>query len=252
MSSCNWREIEDRLVRAIHPNVSTVAMKFVKTEEELAKIKNAVEWPKDASVCKIIGLSAYWHRTVVLRAEHTNFHCGGNCGTQPREQPWHEGAYLRDVRKWFTPEAAKAHAAAQLADVPTTDHIAIVTSPMYTGDIEDPDVLIFSTDPGSAFYLFSGLIQRDFRELTFKFRGESSCVETWCHTYVTGEPGVTFGCRGDRGGGALGAKDIRYTMTPKDLLKALDGCDELKERDDLVFPFYPGDMIEWDKIEQKQ
>ena len=248
MAKYNWQEIEDRVVKAIHPNVSTVAMKFVRTEEELSQIHNVIEWPKDASVCKIIGLAAYWRRTVCLRAEHLNFHCGGNCGTYERGQDWNEGKYLRDVRKWFTPEAAKAHAQAQLVDVPDTDHIAIVTAPMYTGNIEEPDVLIFSTDPGSAFYLFSGLIQRDFRELTFKFRGESSCVETWCHTYVTGEPGITLGCRGDRGGGALGAKDIRYTMTTKDLLKALDGCDELVERDDLVFPFYPGDMIEWDKI----
>lgn len=248
MEKYNWREIEERLTQAIHPNVSAVAMKFVKTEDELEKIRNVVFWPKDASVCKIIGLSAYWHKTVALRAAHLNFHCGGNCGTCERGEDWHEGKYLRDVRKWFTPEAAKAHAQAQLADVPTTDHIAIVTSPMYSGDIAEPDVIILSTDPGSAFYLFSGLIQRDFRELTFKFRGESSCVETWCHTYVTGEPGITLGCRGDRGGGALSAKDIRYTMTPEDLIKALDGCDEMIERDSLIFPFYPGDMVEWDKL----
>jgi len=252
MGTYDWKEIEDRLVRAIHPNVSAVSMKFIKTEEELKQIPNLIFWPKDATACKIVGLAAYWHKTVGLRSEHLNFHCGGNCGTCERGQDWMEGKFLRDIKKWFTPEAARAQAQARLADVPSSDHIALVTSPMYSGDIADPDVIILSTDPGSAFYLFQGLIQRDFRELTFKFRGESTCVETWCHTYVTGEPGLTLGCRGDRGGGALSAKDIRYTMTPADLLKALDGCEEMLARDDLVFPMYPGDMVDWEQIKKEQ
>ena len=248
MAAYDWKEIEERLVKVIHPNVSTVSMKFVKTEEELAEIKNLIEWPKPASVCKTVGLSAYWHRTLALRADKINYHCCGNCGTYDRGEDWNNGKYLSEVRKWLTPKASKAHAAAQLKDVPDTDHIAIVTSPMESGDIADPDVLIFSTEPGAAFYLFAGLIQDDFREINFPFRGESSCVETWCHTYVTGQPGLTLGCRGDRGGGALSAKDVRYTMTPQDLLKALDGCEEMIKRDELIYPFYPGDMVEWDKI----
>lgn len=249
MSEYNWKELNDRLVKTIKNDVAAVALKFVKTEEELNNINNIVYWPKPASVCKIIGLSAYWHRTVCLRAEMLNYHCGGNCGTCERGEEWNNGKYLAEVRKWFTPEASKAHTQSQRNDVPSTDHIAIVTSPMGSGDIEDPDVIVLSTMPGAAFYLFSGLIQRDYRELDFKFRGESSCVETFCHTYVTGEPGLSLGCRGEAGSGALRTDNIRYTITPSDLVKALDGCEEMVVRDELLYPCYPGDMIEWDKIE---
>ena len=243
-----WEELDNKLVMTIKNDVGAVALKFCRTKEELEQISDIVYWPKTASVCKLIGLAAYWKRTVCLTADKLNYHCGGNCGTCERGELWQRGQYLAEVRKWFTPEASQAHTNAQKADVPSSDHIAIVASPMRSGNIPDPDVIVLSTEPAAAFYIFSGLIQRDFHEIDFTFRGESSCVETFCRTYVTGKPGLSLGCRGEGGSGGLRTTHVRYSITVKDLEKALEGCREMVDRDELLFPCYPGDMIEWDKI----
>ena len=248
MTKNEWKALDDRLVRMIKNEVGAVAVKFIRTQEQLDAIDELVYWPKPASVCKAIGLAAYWKRTVVMTDKILNYHCGGNCGTYPHGELFEKGQYLSEVRKWFTPDASKAHSESQKKDIPSTDHIAVVASPMSSGNIEEPDTIVLSTLPAAAFYLFSGLIQKEYREIPFVFRGESSCVETFCHTYVTGQPGMSFGCRGEGGSGGLKTSHIRYSMTAEDLTKALDGCDEMIKRDELLYPCYPGDMIEWDKI----
>lgn len=248
MSKYDWILINKHLSDVLHNDIGAVAFKFIESEDELKKIKNAIDWPASTSTCRIIGLCAYWHKTLVVRADKLNFHCGGNCGTYKRGSEWKRGAFLADVCKWFTPEASKKHAEAQLTDAPPDGkYIALAAAPLESGDIENPDLIILSIQPQAAFYLLAGFIQEDFQELNFKFRGESSCVETLGHTLVTGKPGLSLGCRGEAESG-LRSDTVRITIRTEDLLKALDGCDVLEKRSELMYPFFPGDRIEWEKL----
>ena len=64
---------------------------------------------------------------------------------------------------------------------------------------------------------------------------------------VTGLPGVSMGCRGDRCCGALGNGEVRYSMTTEDLLIALDGVDRLKS-DGIEYPYYPDGVLDLDNL----
>ena len=241
----DWKRITEHLSRILHNDIGAVAFKFLTCEKELKNIKNAIEWPSETSACRIIGLSAYCHKTLILRADKLNFHCGGNCGTYKRGEVWKRGAFLSDICKWFTPEASKKHAEAQLSDVPPDgQYIALASALLESGDIDNPDVIVLSLLPQAAFYLLAGLIQEDFKEIDFKFRGESSCVETLGHTLVTGKPGLSLGCRGEAESG-LRSDTVRLTMNADELVKALEGCDVLIRRSELIYPFFPGDRVDW-------
>jgi len=241
----DWKSINDRLTAAIRPASSAVALKFIKTQEELDLLPNLKYWKEqDSTVCKLIGIAAYWNITIALKSKYLTTHCGGNNGLLKREAYFHEGVALSsDPIKWHgRREDAAAHMQAMLADIPSDDHIAVVASPIFSGDILDPDAIIISADPGAAFHLLAALVEKDFQELNFTFRGESSCAETWCRTYTSGKPGLSLGCRGDRCNGALGGHEVRFSISTQDLLKALDGVDRLKS-DGIEYPYYPDGVI---------
>ena len=92
MTKNEWKALDDRLVRMIKNEVGAVAVKFIRTQEQLDAIDELVYWPKPASVCKAIGLAAYWKRTVAMTDKILNYHCGGNCGTYPHGELFEKGS----------------------------------------------------------------------------------------------------------------------------------------------------------------
>jgi uncharacterized protein (DUF169 family) len=239
MESYLWSEINDRLEKAIRPTARAVALKYIKRKEEIENVPNVKIWTKFATVCQIIGLSSYYKLTIALTSENTALWCGGIHGLKKREADWYGVTLSSDPTKWHADrEGAAAHARASIADLPSDDHYAVISAPLASGDIAEPDAIVISIEPGAAFYLFAGLIEKDFREIGFIFRGESTCAETWCRTYASGKPGLSLGCRGDRCMGALAGNEVRLSISTADLLQALQGCERLAA-DTIEYPFYP-------------
>lgn len=245
----NWKEINERLVKAVKPTSSAVAIKYVHSKEELDAIPNVKVWKELSTVCSMIGIAAYWNITVALTGEHSKAYCGGNNGIVKRDENWYNGVALSSPPiKWHgTREAAAAHMKAMLEDAPDDDFYGVVCSPLASGDIVEPDAIIISAEPGAAFYLLAAFVETDWQELNFTFRGESCCIETWLRTKNKGVPGVSLGCRGDRCNGALGSHEVRMSISVKDLLKALDGCDRL-DGDGVQYPFWPVGVLDVSKL----
>lgn len=240
MDNNTCAELNERFVKLVHPTTTALAMKFVKTEEELASIPNLSVLAGQAGVCTIIGLATGFQRTVAVRKERCSISCGGANGICDNRDEFLSGHRLVDGYPWHSNiEAAKAHMDAARPDLPDTGYIAAAVSPLESGDIAVPDVIILNLEPGAAFHLLAGYQHNKFDEINFTFRGESSCIESWCRTYVTGKPGITLGCRGDRSYGGLASNELRITMTCKDFERAVQGMEDLKRRG-ILYPYYPG------------
>lgn len=245
MGKYDWRAIHERLVHALRPVQNAVAVKFIKREEELEAIPNARSFTKPGMVCQAIGISGHYDVTTVLRSrDFAMAYCGACNGCRPQDAAWQSGETLANHPfKWFRDEqASSAHIRAMKAGCPSDDHVAVVTSPIGKGDIAEPDVVCLQLLPGAAFHLLSGLIEKDYRKIDFPFIGESSCADTWGYTYNTGKPGLSLGCRGDRSAGALASHELRISLVPDDLVKALDGIDRLTS-DSITYPYYPNSIL---------
>lgn len=241
----NWQEINDRLLKAVKPSCNAVAVKFIKTKEQLDAIKYKRYWRQpDACVCKLMNLATYLEAAFVLEAEYAGGHCADMHGFRKREEIFKKGIDLNsDPIKWHgIREDSEAHMLAAECELPTEDHIAIVAAPMYLGAIEDPDCIVISSEPCAAFHVLAGLIEKDWHEINFTFRGESTCAETWDHTYTTGLPGLSLGCRGDICEGGLNRHEVRYSISVEDLLKALEGMDRLAS-DGITYPYLPNGVV---------
>ena len=241
----NWKEINDRLVASVAPSCHAIALKWIRTPEELKAIPGIRFWREpDSCVCKLLNLATYLDVPFVLESEYTSGHCADMHGLRERGYDFKNGIDLNsDPIKWHgLQEDSKAHMLAAEKDLPTEDHIALVAAPIYLGAIEEPDAIVISCEPCAAFHVLASLVEKDFKEINFTFRGESSCAEAWNHTYTTGEPGLSLGCRGDICQGGLNRHEVRFSISAADLVKALDGADRLAS-DGITYPYYPDGVV---------
>lgn len=235
------KALSDQVIQFLRPATNPVVLKYCRTEAETRAIPNVEFHTTPASyVCGTIGIATYLPKTLAVRGEDCGFpYCAICNGLKPRDEKWDEGQYMMNFPTvWFgSPEDSKKHTQAQ-AECRPDGYYAIVASPMAKGDILDPDVVCISLQPGAAFYLFSGLLHKDYRKLNFPFIGESSCADTWNRTFLTGEPGLSLGCRGDRGTSGLAADEVRVSLTVEDLKRCVEGMSHLTE-ETISYPFYP-------------
>lgn len=241
LSKEEWKEICDRLMLGIRPTQYPVAMKFVAEQEELDAIENVTFCKNKASVCKLIGMAAHFKGTFGLTPEHfSGYYCAINNGCQAVTPEYLDGAILyKKPTPWHhDQEDAKKHIATNLEYLPEKPFAAIVCSNLSECGIEEADVISLQLPSQAAFHLMACYVESDYEMLNFTFRGESNCIDTWMYTRLTGKPGLSIGCRGDRATGALADGEVRATMTTEGLLKALDSLDRVTENG-ILYPYNP-------------
>lgn len=239
------QELQNQLIHYLRPTTNPVAIKYCRTEEELKSIPNVEYFQQPAAyVCNAIAIPSYFNKTVAVRGCDCEFdYCAICNGLQPRNEKWNQGGYMCEYPfKWFaTQEDSLKHTEARKPYCPENIY-AIVSSTLERGDITDPDVVCISLLPGAAFFLLSGLLHRDYQKIDFSFVGESTCADTWNRTYLSGKPGLSLGCRGDRGGAALASDEVRVTLTMQDFEKAVNGVVSLYGDgfpNGINYPIYP-------------
>lgn len=226
MQEYNWKEMSEKATALLRLNYPLVAMKWVKTEEELMAIPKVRIHDKHMPPCVIVSHAAQFNWTSACKAEniHANY-CRGINGMFERDEKWYSGEMFNNV--WFDNlEASKKHNLA-LECIPP-EYIAVVASPLSSGRIE-PDVIVFNVTPAQAFILLTGLQFKDYEKIEFSFVGESTCSDSWGKTFLSGKPGLGLPCYADKKFAGMAETDLRITLTPEDAQKAITGMEALSK-----------------------
>lgn len=240
MGNYNWKELNERYEKAVGPESPALAVKYMKDADEVLKIPEIQNFGEKGGVCQTFQKAVDEHMTVYYDASNNAFdYCSICNGILPVDERWENGEdMMLPPTKWFnTKEGAKAHADYEKKGVPEGGDNILVLSPLDTGNIEEPDVILLALKPRAAFIILAGLQNRDFQELTFPFVGESNCTDAWGYTYNTGKPGISLGCKGERLVGGLKENEIRISLTPEQFAAALDGFDAL-QANGINYPSY--------------
>lgn len=202
-----------------------VGMKFFDTLEEALQVPKLRMAKGKFTVCQLIAQAVQFGWTVGLRRGMTSIrYCGTINGMYEKNELFTSGRMLNGV--WHENlEAAAAHNEGLWC---MEQKEAIAVSPLSSGRLEPDVVLIYGT-PGQMFMLLSGLINKDYRRLSFPFGGESTCSVSWVRTALTGEPGLSVGCFAERKFGGLEDGEMLATLTPADFQKAVDGLKTLSK-----------------------
>lgn len=230
--------LNEKLIRLLRPSTPALGIKYIKTEEQLRVIKNINMLAKRGGACTLIGSAIAFNKSFGIRVNNISNMCGGasGCCSAETRKEFLSGSRLITFNWHSDIETAHQHMLAAEHELPECDTIALAVSPLSTGDMTNPDVIILSLEPGAAYHLLAGYEENHFDELNFTFRGEATCVESWNRTYVTGKPGLTLGDRGNRNVGALAANEIRLTLTVSDFARALDGVERLAANG-VIYPY---------------
>lgn len=229
----DWNDIVRRLNKIVRVN-TPVAMKWLKTEEELNAIPPKVKiQTKHFPPCVMVSQSYQFGWTTACKTEnyHANY-CRGVHGMFDRDDKWFSGEMFNKV--WFgNIEASKAHN--REIECAAPGYYAILCTPLNSGKIDDPDVIVLYTSSAQAFMLFCGWQYKDYEKLEFTFVGESTCADSWIHTLNTGKPGFAIPSFADRKFGGVGEWEVRVTFTPDGLVRALEGL-EAMHKNGLRYP----------------
>lgn len=223
----DWENIVERLNKMLHLMETPVGMKWVKTEEELKAVPKVRIHQKHFAPCIVVSHAVQFGWTSACKFEnvHANY-CRGIHGLFKPDEKWYSGEMFHKV--WFDDiEDSKAHNLA-LECVPP-EYFALVASPLTSGRIEEPDVCVLYTSSSQAFMLFTGYQFKHYEKLDFTFVGESTCSDSWTHTFLTGKPGLALPCFADKKFAGVGEWELRVTFTPDGLVRALEGVEAMSK-----------------------
>lgn len=240
-----WKDLNDRFVLALRPLTNPVAIKMIDDPIEFDQFEDLKMVTNTSTGCQLIGISAHFHMTIGIGPDKfLTTYCGANCGICQRDEEWYGGVLLANPPyPWHSnTDASSAHMKSYLDTLPEHPYAGMVTSPLDDNEVLQPDCISVQIIASGAFHLLAGMIGDEFEYLTFPFRGESQCVDTWMYTIKTGKPGLSLGCRGDRAMGNLQAGEVRVTLTPEQFVKALEGVEALSARG-VDYPYFAPIML---------
>ena len=235
MSCDNWEPIVEKLTALLRLQATPAALKWIRTEEELKAIPKVRIHEKHLPPCTIVSHAVQfnWTSACLSQNVHMNY-CRAINGMAERDGRWYSGEAFNNV--WFQNiESAEAHNRA-LECIPP-EYIAMVASPLAANRI-NPDVCVLYMCPTQAFLLLAGYQSGQYEKLEFSFVGESTCSDSWCKTFLTGKPGLALPCYADKKFAGVSDNDLRVTLTPEGLRRAVDGLEHL-HRSGLRYPIAP-------------
>lgn len=224
MAVYDWQELSDKLVKLLRLAAPAAGIKWIRTREELNSIPKVRIHSKHLPPCTVVSHAVQynWTSACLFDNVHANY-CRGINGMFERDERWYSGEMFNHV--WFgNIEASRAHNMA-LECIPA-EYIGLVASPLTAGRIE-PDVCVLYVKPTQAFLLLAGYQFEEYEKLTFSFVGESTCSDSWCKTFLTGKPGLALPCYADKKFAGVADDELRLTLTPEGLARAVDGLDRM-------------------------
>ncbi|MFM1991936.1 MAG: hypothetical protein RJA99_4893 [Pseudomonadota bacterium] len=157
--------------------------------------------------------------------------CRATAGLSPAPE-WREGRQMVGV--WYaTPEDARAHQAAMHAPPPAA---ALAVSPLASGRLDPPDIVLFYATPGAMIYFINGLQWSGYRRFDWSVVGESACADSWGRALATGEPSLSIPCFAERRYGGVLDDEMLMALPPSALPKAIAGMHALA-KNGFRYPF---------------
>ena len=232
-----WPALVDRLNKYLRIRTTPIGMKMFTTAAEMEAIPK-IRRPKEIHTTdQIVGQACRLGWTVGITAEDlVGPQCSTVIGLTPRSGGWLSGEAMNGV--WFsTIEDSAAHQEA-MDCVPFGRYEAMAVSPLTSGRLDPPDIVMIYATPAQMILLINGLQWSGYRKLEWGCVGESACADSWGRALSTGEPSLSIPCFAERRYGGVMEDELLMAMPPKFLPIALDGLAAL-DRNGLRYPIPP-------------
>ena len=147
---------------------------------------------------------------------------------------WKSGKHMVGV--WFDDiEGATEHQAAMHC-VDDGLYEALAVSPLSSGRLDPPDIVLFYATPGAMMYFINGMQWSGYKRFDWSVVGESACADSWGRALKLREPSLSIPCFAERRYGGVLDDEMLMALPPDHLQKAIDGMRALA-KNGFRYPF---------------
>ena len=234
------KELAQRLTEALRIRTLPVGMKLFEDTAEMDAVPG-LRRPKEGvrhTMCQLVTQSRVAGLTLGIGAE--NVQEASNCGAVPGLcAPSPE--YLsgeRFVGVWFeNQEAAREHQA-QMPRVEAGRYAGLVVSPLRTGRLDPPDIVLFYGTPAQMILFVNGLQWKRYRRYDFTITGETACADSWGRALATRETSLSLPCFAERRYGGVAEDELLMALPPDEFARGIEGVEGLS-RSGIRYPIMP-------------
>jgi uncharacterized protein (DUF169 family) len=183
---------------------------------------------------QIVGQSRWLGYTIGITMENlVGPQCGAVIGLHPRDEGFLSGNMFNGV--WYGDLESSAKHQHEMSCASYGEYEALVTSPLTSGRIDNPDICLIYGTPGQMITLMNGLQYRNYKKYSFTCVGESACADSWGRALETGEPSLSLPCYAERKFGGVQDDELLIALPPCHLPAIVEGLAALS-RNGLRYP----------------
>lgn len=238
MGDYDWKAIVAELDRLLKLRSVPFGMKLFERREEMEAIPKIRRPNAVHTLDQLVAQTARLGWTVGVTSDDlVGPQCRAVVGLgSAKDAEWRSGRHMTGV--WYATQAdASAHQQAMHC-VPDGRYEALATSPIASGRIPEPDIVLFYATPGAMMYFINGLQWSGYRRFDWSVVGESACADSWGRALATGQPSLSIPCFAERRYGGVTDEEMLMALPPKFLDAAIAGMSALS-RNGLRYPFPP-------------
>lgn len=234
--SVDWKERSQALEQLLKLRSFVFGMKLYESRADMEAIPKIRRPGSVHNLDQLVAQAARLGWTVGVTAENLY---GPQCRSvvglgNAKDAEWRSGEFM--VGHWFKTAADAAAHQAAMHCVDDGKYEALAISPLASGRLDPPDIVLFYATPGAMMYFINGLQWSGYRKFDWSVVGESACADSWGRALRTREPSLSIPCFAERRYGGVLDDEMLMALPPDHLDKAIEGMKALA-RNGFRYPF---------------
>jgi len=226
ISAKNLQVLADKLIQLLRIRTLPIGMKLFEDAEEMKQIKGLRTPTQDFNftMCQLVTQSRAAGFTLGIQHENVrpNSNCGGIVGLNAPGESYLSGEQMDGV--WFeNREASREHQAQMVRVEPK--YQGLCTSPLRSGRLDPPDIVLFYATPGQTILFVNGLQWKRYKRYDMTITGESACSDSWGRALATKETSISIPCYAERRYGGVSDDEMLLAMPPDEFARGIEGLE---------------------------
>lgn len=231
ISAENLASCAEQLVQLLRIRTIPIGMKHFVDADDMLKIKG-IRQPTEGfkfTMCQLVTQSRQAGFTLGIQLDNVmpGGNCGGVIGLNVPSERYLSGEHMNGV--WFgNLEASREHQA-QMTRVEAGRYSGLAVSPLRTGRLDPPDIVLFYGTPAQTILFVNGLQWKRYKRYDMTITGESACSDSWGRALQTKETSISIPCYAERRYGGVADDEMLLAMPPDEFVRGIEGLHGLSK-----------------------
>lgn len=217
-----------------------IGMKLFEDADEMMAVEGIRAPTKDRpfTTCQLVTQSRITGYTLGIGDD--NLMVGSSCssiiGLSAPNPSTYDGESFAGV--WFENKEVAHEHQVQIPRVEAGKYQGLAVSPIRTGRLDPPDIVLFYGTPGQIILFINGLQYKRYKRYDLSITGESACADSWGRALATRETSVSLPCFAERRYGGVADDELLIAMPPDEFARGVEGLAMLS-KNGLRYPIVP-------------